>query len=60
MTELDSPASFNFVTCITGSKVIPDGAPDALGGLTFVFTGELESISREEAQTLAKRYGGWV
>ena len=29
-------------------------------GLTFVFTGELESLSREEAQDLAKRYGALV
>lgn len=40
-----------------GSKLIPEGAPDALGGLTIVFTGELESLGREEATTLAKRYG---
>ena len=31
-----------------------------LQGLTFVFTGELESLSREEAQDLAKRYGALV
>lgn len=40
-----------------GTKIIPDGAPDALGGLTIVFTGELESLGRDEATTLAKRYG---
>lgn len=29
-------------------------------GLTFVFTGELESLSREAGQDLVKRYGGYV
>ncbi|KAA1072447.1 hypothetical protein PGT21_034457 [Puccinia graminis f. sp. tritici] len=43
-----------------GSKPIPEGAENCLAGLTFVFTGELESLSREDAQTLAKRYGGRV
>ncbi|KAG8742351.1 hypothetical protein FRC10_001632 [Ceratobasidium sp. 414] len=38
-----------------GSKDVPDGHPNALAGLTFVFTGELSSFSREEAQDLAKR-----
>lgn len=43
-----------------GSKVIPEGAPNCLGGLTIVFTGELESLGRDEATSLAKRYGAWV
>ncbi|GLB33214.1 putative replication factor C subunit 1 [Lyophyllum shimeji] len=43
-----------------GSKEVPDGAPDALAGLSFVFTGELSSFSREEAVDLAKRFGGRV
>ncbi|RUS23369.1 hypothetical protein BC937DRAFT_93313 [Endogone sp. FLAS-F59071] len=43
-----------------GSKEIPQGAPNCLIGLTFVFTGEMESISRDEAQDLVKRYGGKV
>lgn len=41
-----------------GSKEVPDGALDALAGLSFVFTGELTSFSREEAVDLAKRFGG--
>jgi NAD-dependent DNA ligase len=41
-----------------GSKEIPDGAADALLGLSFVFTGELSSFSRDEASDLAKRFGG--
>lgn len=43
-----------------GSKDIPDGQPDCLMGLSFVFTGELSSFSREEAIDLAKRFGGRV
>jgi replication factor C subunit 1 len=43
-----------------GSKEIPTGAENCLAGLTFVFTGLLESISRDEAQELVKRYGGKV
>lgn len=43
-----------------GSKEVPDGVPDALAGLSLVFTGELSSFSREEAVDLAKRFGGFV
>ncbi|TVY82690.1 Replication factor C subunit [Lachnellula suecica] len=43
-----------------GSKEIPIGQDNCLVGLTFVFTGILESISREEGQELVKRYGGKV
>ncbi|KAJ7499567.1 replication factor RFC1 C terminal domain-containing protein [Mycena latifolia] len=43
-----------------GSKDVPDGAPNCLAGLTFVFTGELSSFSRDEAVDLAKRFGGRV
>ncbi|KAJ9101197.1 hypothetical protein QFC21_003416 [Naganishia friedmannii] len=43
-----------------GSKELPDGAPNCLAGLTIVFTGELESMSRNEAQDLAKKYGARV
>ena len=31
---------------------------NCLFGLSFVFTGELSSLSRDEAIGLAKRYGG--
>jgi replication factor C subunit 1 len=44
----------------SGSKVIPTGADNCLAGLTFVFTGVLESLSREEGQQLVKKYGGKV
>ncbi|KAI0203099.1 replication factor RFC1 C terminal domain-containing protein [Astrocystis sublimbata] len=39
---------------------LPVGEPECLAGLTFVFTGQLTSIAREEAQALVKRYGGKV
>ncbi|KAI9613718.1 hypothetical protein KEM48_003717 [Puccinia striiformis f. sp. tritici PST-130] len=45
---------------LEGSKPIPEGKENCLAGLTFVFTGELESLSREDAQSLCKRYGGRV
>ena len=43
-----------------GSKQIPAGEPNCLTGLAFVFTGELDSLSRDEATDLIKRYGGYV
>lgn len=43
-----------------GSKGIPQGQPNCLAGLTLVFTGELSSISRDEATDLAKRYGARI
>ncbi|TRX97444.1 hypothetical protein FHL15_001722 [Xylaria flabelliformis] len=39
---------------------LPIGEPDCLAGLTFVFTGQLTMIAREEAQALVKRHGGKV
>ncbi|KAJ3054745.1 hypothetical protein HK097_000916, partial [Rhizophlyctis rosea] len=43
-----------------GSKEIPEGEENCLAGLTFVFTGDLSSISRDDATDLVKRYGGRV
>jgi len=43
-----------------GSKEIPVGAENCLTGLTFVFTGILDALGREEGQELVKRYGGKV
>lgn len=43
-----------------GSKEAPVGAENCLAGLTFVFTGLLESLGREEGVELVKRYGGKV
>ncbi len=44
-----------------GSKPVPPAAaPDCLAGLSFVFTGELSSFSREDAIDMAKRFCGYV
>ncbi|ESK94658.1 purine nucleotide binding protein [Moniliophthora roreri MCA 2997] len=43
-----------------GTKQVPDGDPNCLMGLSFVFTGELSAFSREEAIDIAKRFGGRV
>lgn len=43
-----------------GSKEMPVGEENCLAGLTFVFTGLLETLAREEGQELVKRYGGKV
>ncbi|RKF72706.1 Replication factor C subunit 1 [Golovinomyces cichoracearum] len=43
-----------------GSKEIPIGEENCLSGLTFVFTGLLDTLAREDAQELVKRYGGKV
>ncbi|XP_069833636.1 replication factor C subunit 1 isoform X3 [Dendropsophus ebraccatus] len=43
-----------------GSKEIPQGGDNCLEGLTFVITGVLESIERDEAKSLVERYGGKV
>ena len=43
-----------------GSKEMPVGAENCLTGLTFVFTGLLDALGREEGQELVKRYGGKV
>ncbi|KAK6528318.1 hypothetical protein TWF281_009561 [Arthrobotrys megalospora] len=44
----------------TGTKDIPVGAENCLAGLTFVFTGNQQSITRDDAIELVKRYGGKV
>ncbi|KAF2839549.1 DNA replication factor C, large subunit [Patellaria atrata CBS 101060] len=38
----------------------PVGADNCLAGLTFVFTGQLKTLAREEGQRLVKEYGGKV
>lgn len=43
-----------------GTVEIPEGEENCLMGKTFVFTGLLKTISREEGQALVKRYGGKV
>lgn len=39
---------------------ILQGGENCLEGLTFVITGVLESIERDEAKSLIERYGGKV
>eukprot|EP00466_Bigelowiella_natans_P015023 jgi/Bigna1/66835/fgenesh1_pg.2_\ len=43
-----------------GQKEIPEGKPNCLQGLTFVITGTLDSLERDEAGDLIKQYGGRV
>ncbi|XP_065063673.1 replication factor C subunit 1-like [Rhopilema esculentum] len=43
-----------------GAKELPQGADNCLEGLSFVITGILESIEREQAVDLVKRHGGKV
>ncbi|XP_012231846.1 replication factor C subunit 1 [Linepithema humile] len=41
-----------------GSKEIPSGAKNCLAGVTFLITGVLDSLEREEAEDLIQQYGG--
>ncbi|XP_073040516.1 replication factor C subunit 1 [Primulina eburnea] len=43
-----------------GEKEVPTGAANCLDGLTFVISGTLDSLEREEAEDLIKRHGGRV
>ncbi|XP_057480701.1 replication factor C subunit 1-like [Actinidia eriantha] len=43
-----------------GEKEVPEGASNCLAGLTFVISGTLDSLEREEAEDLIKRHGGRV
>ncbi|EXJ83124.1 replication factor C subunit 1 [Capronia coronata CBS 617.96] len=43
-----------------GTAEIPVGAENCLAGLTFVFTGVLNTLGRDEGQNLVKQYGGKV
>ncbi|CAC5383730.1 RFC1 [Mytilus coruscus] len=43
-----------------GSKEIPEGGENCLEGLTFVITGILESMERDDAKHLVEKYGGKV
>ncbi|KOS23280.1 Replication factor C subunit 1 [Escovopsis weberi] len=45
---------------VEGAADLPEGAEECLSGLSFVFTGVLRTIGRDEAQALVKRYGGKV
>lgn len=39
---------------------LPSGNENCLAGLTFVFTGQLQSLGREQGAALVKQYGGKV
>ncbi|XP_046433151.1 replication factor C subunit 1 isoform X1 [Neodiprion fabricii] len=41
-----------------GSKEIPTGANNCLAGLSFLITGVLDSLERDEVDDLIKKYGG--
>lgn len=43
-----------------GPVDIPEGAENCLSGLTFVFTGILNTLGRDKGQELVKRYGGKI
>lgn len=43
-----------------GEKEVPEGAPNCLANLTFVISGTLDSLEREEAEDLIKRHGGRI
>lgn len=43
-----------------GTVDMPEGEENCLTGLTFVFTGVLDSLSREDGQQLVKKYGGYA
>ncbi|CAF2618224.1 unnamed protein product [Rotaria sp. Silwood2] len=43
-----------------GSKTIPDGEKDCLKNLTFVISGVLESLERDECKNVIEKYGGRV
>ncbi|EEU47959.1 uncharacterized protein NECHADRAFT_30719 [Fusarium vanettenii 77-13-4] len=44
----------------SGGVELPEGEDECLSGLSFVFTGVLQTIGRDEGQALVKRYGGKV
>ncbi|SEI30754.1 YALIA101S01e06898g1_1 [Yarrowia lipolytica] len=43
-----------------GAVELPEAAENCLVGLTFVFTGTMPNLSREEGQAAVKKYGGKV
>ncbi|CAI5515385.1 unnamed protein product [Closterium sp. Naga37s-1] len=43
-----------------GEKEVPEGPENALTGITFVISGTLDSLEREEAEDLIKRHGGRI
>ncbi|PWY71904.1 chromosome transmission fidelity factor [Aspergillus eucalypticola CBS 122712] len=65
--ETGEKAKFNFAahaqrsrSPVAGGADIPQGAENCLAGLSFVFTGVLDTLGRDEGQNLVKKYGGKV
>lgn len=63
-TRTDPPFSFwavkNAAPSALGSKEIPAGVENSLAGKTFVLTGQLSSITRDDTADLIKRCGGYL
>lgn len=60
--KFDWKAAGNRAEVVSGANSIdlPTGAENCLAGLSFVFTGVLETLQREAGQELVKRYAGKV
>ncbi|KAL9038003.1 MAG: hypothetical protein Q9214_005455, partial [Letrouitia sp. 1 TL-2023] len=58
--DFRTAASRNQPAPAAGSIEIPEGAENCLAGLSFVFTGLLDALGRDEGQELVRRYGGKV
>ncbi|PYH36120.1 replication factor C subunit 1 [Aspergillus neoniger CBS 115656] len=65
--ETGEKAKFNYAahaqrsrSPVAGGADIPQGAENCLAGLSFVFTGVLDTLGRDEGQNLVKKYGGKV
>lgn len=43
-----------------GSKEVPEGKPNCFNGLTFIATGQMQSLDRDEIAEIVKKYGGRV
>ncbi|EON64892.1 hypothetical protein W97_04126 [Coniosporium apollinis CBS 100218] len=43
---------------VKAPRQVPEGAPDALDGLTFVVTGVIDGYTRKEAEAVIKQFGG--
>jgi hypothetical protein len=42
----------------TGTRAVPEAAPNCMGGMTVVMTGEFETLTRDQVTDIVKRYGG--
>ncbi len=54
------PAALLLHLAAARPQELPRGHPDCLTGKTFVVTGVLDSLKREEAADFIKRHGGKV